>query len=565
MDDPILASYLKEFTTAFNLHSLGESELFEYFSAYCAYFRDFSERTDLEDVVVSGGKDTGIDAVGMFINDVYVDSSIQIDEIASKVRLDADFAFIQAKTSRHLNAAEIGSFIQGVREFFSQPFMPANEDIASKRTLSDRIFTYSVRMRGKPKLHLFYCYVGTFQSDETITARVDAGKADLKRLNLFSEIEFSFLDANSLQERYQEINLRVEKEIQIDEYANLPAISGIRQSYLGVLRCSELVKLLSNSDGRLQKSLFNENVRDFLSRNPVNDEISQTIRSKSKQSRLVAFNNGITIVARGIRIVGKKFTLSDFQIVNGCQTSHIIFMNQRSLLSETSVPVKIIEAEDKELVNEIVRATNRQTEVKDEAFEVLKDFHKKSERFFASIEADSDHKLVYERRKRQYAESAYTTQNIVTLSLLTGGFVSCFLENPVASVDYYGVLLDKYSESIFVDGQSLWPYLVSATIWKEIEKLCVGKARRNIWKVRFILALLLRKTYGKVPNLKDDSGQKSYAEKIIKDCHEKKTFPEKLKDAERALAYAIVAQGRDFDSRNAHQDRRFVEKLFSSI
>jgi hypothetical protein len=55
----------------------------------------------------------------MFVNDVFVESFAQIDEIAAKVRLDVDFAFVQAKTSKHLNAAEIGSFIQGVREFFS--------------------------------------------------------------------------------------------------------------------------------------------------------------------------------------------------------------------------------------------------------------------------------------------------------------------------------------------------------------------------------------------------------------------------------------------------------------
>ena len=561
MDDPILKSYLKEFTTTFSLDSLEESELFEYFSAYCAFYRDFSEQTDLEDVVVSGGRDSGIDAIGMFVNDVFVESPAQIDEIAAKVRLDVDFAFLQAKTSKRLSAAEIGSFIQGVREFFSQRYMPVNDDIRSIRSLSDHIFKYSVKMRGKPKLHLFYCYTGTFRSDDTINARVEAGKDDLKNLNYFSEIEFTFLDANLLQERYQEINLRVEKEILVDEYANLPVISGISQAYIGVLRCKELVKLISNSDGRLQKSLFNENVRDFLSRNPVNDEISQTIKSKSKQSRLVALNNGITIVARGIKIVGKRFTLTDFQIVNGCQTSHIIFDSQKSILDDTSVPVKMIEAEDRDLINEIVRATNRQTEVKDEAFEVLKDFHKKLERFFGSIEADPNDMLVYERRKRQYAGSTYNAKNIVTLTLLTGGFVSCFLENPVDAVDYYGVLLKKYSGYIFENGQSMWPYLVSATILKEIEKLCVGKTRRSSWKFRFILALMIRKSYGEIPDLKDDKNQRNYAQQIISDCHNHAKFLAKLTDAERALAYAMNAQGKEFDRSNAHQDRKFVDKL----
>lgn len=564
MNDPILASYLKEFSRAFNFEGINEPDLFEFFSAYCVYYRDFSEHTELEDVVVGGGNDSAIDAFGVFLNDVFVSSSAQIDEIASKTRLDVDFAFLQAKTSRSLNAAEIGSFLQGVREFFADRFMPVNEDISRKRLLSDHVFTQSVKMRVKPHLHLYYCYTGKYQADPTIVARVEAGKADLKKLNLFSEISFSFLDADLLQSRYQEVNLRVEKEIQINEYASLPSISGIRQSYLGVLSCSELVKLLSNSDGRLQKSLFNENVRDFLGGNSVNDEITNTIKSKANQGRLAALNNGITIVAKEIRIVGKKFTLSDFQIVNGCQTSHVIFENQISLLPDTSIPVKMIEAEDKELVNEIVRATNRQTEVKNEAFEVLSDFHKKLERFFASIDTDADHKLVYERRKRQYADSAFTAKNIVTLTFLTNSFVSCFLEKPVDAIDYYGVLLRKYKETIFNDRHSMWPYLASATILKEIEKLCVGKAQGSIWKFRFVLALLLRRGHGDAPNLNDDKGQEAYARKIIGSCHNRADFLDRLRKAERVIANAVMAQGSGFDTRNAQQDRKFIDYVVAS-
>lgn len=563
MNDPILASYLKEFSRTFNFESISEPDLFEFFSAYCVYYRDFSEHTELEDVVVGGGNDSAIDAFGIFLNDVFVSSSAQIDEMASKTRLDVDFAFLQAKTSKNLNAAEIGSFLQGVREFFADRYMPVNEDISGKRLLSDHAFTQSVKMRAKPHLYLYYCYTGKYQADPTIVARVEAGKADLKRLNLFSEIEFSFLDADALQSRYQEVNLRVEKEIQINEYASLPSISGIRQSYLGVLSCSELVKLLSNSDGRLQKSLFNENVRDFLGGNSVNDEITQTIRSKTNQGRLAALNNGITIVAREIRIVGKKFTLSDFQIVNGCQTSHVIFENQRSLLPDTSIPVKMIEAEDRELVNEIVRATNRQTEVKNEAFEVLSDFHKKLERFFASIDADADHKLVYERRKRQYADSAFTAKNIVTLTFLTNSFVSCFLENPVDAIDYYGVLLRKYKGTIFNDRHSMWPYIASATILKELEKLCVGKAQASIWKFRFVLALLLRRGHGDGPSLDDDKGQEAYAKKIIRSCHDRAEFLDRLTKAEKVIANAVMAQGSGFDTRNAQQDRKFVDYVLA--
>lgn len=559
--DPVLNSYLNDFKKNFDFSTLSEADLFEFFSAYCVYHRDFSEHTELQDNIVAGGGDTAIDSIGIYINDIPTTTKAQVEEIAGKYRFSADFVLTQAKSSKNLNAAELGSFIQGVREFFSTARMPANDEIVRKRDLSDHIFSLSVKMKERPHLHLFYCYTGTNKNDAVIEARVEAGKADLLALNIFSKVDFTILDSGSLQERYQEVNLRIEKQIQVNEYASLPVIAGIRQSYIGVLPCNELIKLLANSDGRLQKSLFNENVRDFLSRNSVNDEIVETLTSAEAQSRLPALNNGITIVARGILIIGKKFTLSDFQIVNGCQTSHLIFQYRDHLQTDTSVVVKMIELDDRELINDIVRATNRQTEVKDEAFVVLDDFHKKLERFFSSVESSPENKLVYERRKRQYADTMYTSKNIVTLTFLTNSFVSCILENPVDAVDYYGVLLRRYADRMYLNGQSFWPYLLAATIMREIERLSAGDNGREIWKFRFIFGAIVRRSFGPMPGLSNNKASMEYASKAIEICHDRQRFMAKMTAAEAKVAKALDEEGPDFDKRNAHQDRRFVEKL----
>ncbi|SEH65037.1 AIPR family protein [Magnetospirillum fulvum] len=561
MDDPILNSYLNEFSKSYGLNSLPEPEIFEYFSAYCVMHRDFSERTELNEVVVSGGLDTGIDSAAIFLNDIHVTTPAQVTEIASRQRVEAEFVFIQSKTSRSLNAAEIGSYLQGIKEFFGQRYMPANDSITALRELSDSVFKESVKFKSKPLLHLYYCYAGRFRDDPVATARKQAGIEELKNYGLFADVFFTFVDADRLQERYQEVNLRIEREIQMNEFASLPQIPGIRQAYLGLLQCKELVKLLSNSDGMLHKAIFNENVRDFLSSNPVNDEISATIASPTEQSKLAALNNGITIVARDVRLVGKKFTLADYQIVNGCQTSNIIFNNRNKILDDTAVPVKIIEVEDRDIVNDIVRATNRQTEVKDEAFVVLGDFHKKLERFLLSIDEPQDKKIVYERRKRQYADTLYTPQNIISLTSLTNAFVSCYIEDPVSANDYYGVLLKKYNGKIFIEEHSMWPYLLSAKILRGIEKLCTGSAKKNLWKFRFIIALLVRRSFGGKPILSNDVAQRKYAQLAIDKINRPDHFIPLVINAERKIAAAVGIQGAGFDARNAHQDRKFVSSL----
>ncbi|OOY26609.1 hypothetical protein BMI90_16575 [Thioclava sp. L04-15] len=563
MDDPILGSYLREFSKTYDLEGEKESDIFEFFSAYCVMHRDFSEHTELTDAVVAGTHDTAIDAVAIFLNDIHVVAPAQVNEISERHRISVDYCFIQSKATRNIKAAEVGSFLQGIREFFGKSYMPANEDIADKRDLSNHVFDVSVRFRGKPKLHIYYCYAGSFKEDENLIARAEAGMQDLRDLGLFSDVSFEFLDSDRLQQRYQEVNLRVEKEVSMNEFASLPQIPGIRQAYLGLLPCTELVTLLSNSDGKLHKAVFNENVRDFLSRNPVNDEISATISSDESQGRLPALNNGITIVARGVSLVGKKFTLSDYQIVNGCQTSNIIFSNKSKLRPETVVPVKIIEVEDKEIINEIVRATNRQTEVKDEAFVVLGEFHKRLERFFLSIEGDEAHRVVYERRKRQYSDTTFSPHNIVTLTNLTNAVISCCFEEPVDANDYYGVLLNKYRDRIFQDSNSMWPYLLAAKILKGIEGMCSGKNRRNVWKFRFILAALVRKEFGKLPPLDSNSAQQKYAATALREIENPEAFSRLILGAEKKLADAIKRQPKDFDPRNAHQNRKFVTELLN--
>lgn len=82
-----------------------------------------------------------------------------------------------------------------------------------------------------------------------------------------------------------------------------------------------------NSEGRLQRRIFYENVRDYQGTdNSVNKEISNTIKEENTRDQFVLLNNGITVITRVLKSLGGNvYELSDFQIVNGCQTSNEIF------------------------------------------------------------------------------------------------------------------------------------------------------------------------------------------------------------------------------------------------
>ena len=73
-------------------------------------------------------------------------------------------------------------------------------------------------------------------------------------------------------------------------------------------------------------------------------------------------NNGITIIAKSIRVTGDTVELFDYQIVNGCQTSYVLYDNSSSINSESYIVLKLVEVSDEIISDRVIFTTNRQTE-----------------------------------------------------------------------------------------------------------------------------------------------------------------------------------------------------------
>ena len=250
----------------------------------------------------------------------------------------------------------------------------------------------------------------------------------------------------------------------------LPEIDGVKESYLGVLPALEYVRILEDEAGNIRKSLFYDNVRDFQDYNDVNKEVRSTLLSENSD-RFAVLNNGITLVARVLSVVGSnKFHIEDYQIVNGCQTSHVIFNERNALTASVYVPIKVISTTNESVTNEIIKATNRQTEVKEEELNALLDFEKKLEAYFHTYENKKS--LYYERRSRQYnGQVGIEKVRIVTRSVQIKAFASMFLDEPHRAGRYYGDLLKLVPERIFSDNHQLLPYYTSAYAQYKLEFL----------------------------------------------------------------------------------------------
>ena len=267
-------------------------------------------------------------------------SSQDVDHFQDTLhRLDVQFVFVQAKTSPKFDSASIGSFISGVRQFFGNDPPHANAQICALHQLKEYIFNRSIDMDRVPVCRLYYVTTGNWQNDAAVRTRIEQGCADLKATDLFSDITFAPMDAEGLKTLYRELNQKITRQIQFEKHTILPVIASVQEAYIGIVPCREYLNLICDEDGNLNRRLFYDNVRDFQGHNAVNQEIESTIRDASLSDRFALLNNGVTIVARDANKIGAAFTLRNYQIVNGCQTSHILHLNKERLTDGVYLPL----------------------------------------------------------------------------------------------------------------------------------------------------------------------------------------------------------------------------------
>ncbi|WP_170379171.1 AIPR family protein [Ruegeria atlantica] len=563
--DPILDGYVSDYTKKAEISSSDQGKAFEHFANHCVIARDFPSLTNTQDIVVGGSNDTGIDGVAFFVNGIHIEDTTTIDYFANKTRISVDLVFIQSKSGPKVSASEVGTFCEGVYNFFKNTGMKESSEITELKKLVSHVFQKAASMARRPNIYMYYCTASNFKGDQNVDSRSRSGCERLKELDLFNQVNFEFLNKKKLTTRYDEIRLKIERTINFERHAAFPKIDGIRQAYIGLLKCEELVKLISNSDGELQRNLFSENIRDFLGENKVNKEIKNTITCQDSRTRLPALNNGITIVAKEVANVADQFTLRDYQIVNGCQTSNVIYLNKSHLNEDAFVPVKIVEVAEDELVNEIVKSTNRQTQVTDEAFVALEDFHKQLEKFFSNIHPENGQKLYYERRRNQYQEHAITQKQVVTLTLLTKSFVAIFKEEPHSTQRYYGELLDANKATMFIDGQSLWAYYAAAVIFYRIDKKL--KQLKPAWlkKYRYQFCLLYYRSFGVSPEIQSHKKMQAHCSRLISETWVDEEFERRFNVCKRIITDAEKNEPKDHQGNPPYRRREFTRKILTEV
>ncbi|MGQ0836359.1 MAG: AIPR family protein, partial [Gammaproteobacteria bacterium] len=399
--DVVTKSLLKEFSESQKIESSPESDRFEAFVNYIVVSDIYPEEFDFN-TLATGTGEFGLDGIAIIVNDVLVDDEEQLEDLlAHSPVLQVQFLFLQAKTSSSFDAGEMSKFFHAVLDFFKDALsFQQSERVAELQRVKSLLFQNAAKFtRGLPKLGMYYATTGTWADDKNLVAIRDGFLAQANALHIFSASTFHPLDAGKIQKLYFQTKNAFRVSIQFPQNLPLPEIPNVRESYIGLLPVSEYAKVITDEEGSVRRRLFFDNIRDYQGDTAVNQSIASTLNSE-KRIEFPLRNNGITIVTRKLQRVGSQFTLEDFQIVNGCQTSHVVAANMSPENAATMIPVKIVATEDEEVTRQVIIASNQQNTVNEESFWALDPIQKAIEIYFDSKTADQ--RLYYERRPGQF-------------------------------------------------------------------------------------------------------------------------------------------------------------------
>ncbi len=326
----------------------------------------------------------------------------------------------------------------------------------------------------------------------------------------FSTISFKTYEYNNLETLYDNIPLPPNKVIleykdneifeREDDNFN---IGGNRERKVKVksLIVSITAKSLKDALEQNDFNLFELNVRYFKGfRGPINKTIKGEYE-KADKSNFWFLNNGINAICRDFKISEGKIEITDFQIVNGCQTTKALDKvlnvnpNISLILKLTAIPeTQYIQ----EISNNIAIASNKQNSISS------RDLHSNDgvqNHLFNEFDKKA---LFFDKKGNSWNETAnkskYKIQNKrnayrkISNDELASSLLSLFLQIPVSSRGRKNLAFLEndnggYYEKIFDESKGPKYLAKKLMLAYKLEEFIFGKKEENLAKYNFLSAI----------------------------------------------------------------------------
>ncbi len=503
----ILQGMLNDFKKDYIADTLEASKEFEYFVNYLIISKfhpdAFSDRGDLERVVVDEKSQFGLDAVAFIVNGNLVLGKDDISIYAKSKKLDVDILFIQTKTEEKCDTGDLLKTLQASKNFLNDfdSITEKNSNILNAKEIYDELFNYEnyrYCTSQSPKCHIYYVTAANDWDGELVDNICKSWERDIRAtISDIKSVDIQVLGREYIMDAYSEIKNNIAVQINLKNCITLDRIEGVKEAYIGYITGEDYLNIICDKNGDIRRRIFYENVRDYQGvENSVNKEIRNTITTKKTRGQFILLNNGVTIITKSVTSLGANaYELSDFQIVNGCQTSNEIY-NCREFVADILVPVKIIYTTDSDIISSIVKATNRQSPVPEEAFVALNKYHKELQLLFSEYSKEMPLEMFYERRSGEEDDikEKKGIYQVVTLHGIIRAFESVYCQNPnmVYGTNPANILRSQNEHLFCKDHKPEIYYLASYLFVKFVNMQQNGVFSKHDYILRFYIIMVAR-------------------------------------------------------------------------
>ncbi len=495
--EPLISGLFNEFKKAHELSSMKESDAFELFAANVVLRDELISQVEMTELLLDAGT-IGIDVALLEINGELAFDCEDVDRICDgKSELSVNLTMMQIKSSTSMDSKELLNFGDAAQKALSNQVSDQYPKLQQLSRGLFRIFDqYASRLKGRPRVNL--AYISTANdiaiADHHVTERAETITKNIRSLSYIDDAAVELFGASRLYESHRRKQQANEMEIVLEKAVNLPKMPGVAQAILGVVSVRELLKLITNSDGSLNETVFYDNVRGFKgTENSVNRQIMGTLDSDTR-ALLPVLNNGVTVVATSYSPKpGDAISITGYQVVNGCQTSHCIFLQAQNIGDATDsvfVPIRLVVTEDEAVATNIIRATNSQTAVTDSDLIALTNFQRKLEEFYVQDQYGVG--LSYERRGGQFYNREVTRTRVVTISEQIRAVAAMFLDLPHIAARYPKRLFEEVQDPVFDDIHRLSPYIASAFAAYRLEAAFKYNLESEYKPIRYHILMALK-------------------------------------------------------------------------
>ena len=445
-------------------------EKFEYFSIE-QILKDYDlSEEELETGIVDEGNDGGIDGIYYFLNDrlIYEDNA---NDSISRFCRDFTIYIITCKHDDSFKQVPINNISTTLDEFFDLTIEDDNlkskysDKIIKKRSLLIKILKKIAPYMEHFEIKILYASRGSMNElAENVIAKANYLEDKVEKNFSKCNVKCEFVGASELLSLYR-------KKKQLISTIKCSEIITCSNSYIAICNLKDYYNFIKDEDNKLKRYYLDSNVRAYMGDNRVNKDIFNTLNDK-KSPEFWFLNNGITILAEKVSLVGKEMHIENVQIVNGLQTTETIFnfyiQNKNQLdLENRNVLLKVIVSDDMNIRDNIIKSTNNQTGVELYALKATD----KIQRDIEEIMLKND--LYYERRTNYYSNQGIEKEKIFSPLYLAYGYVTLIMKLPYRAVKLKSKFMNRpqqyqlvFSEDIPIQ---IWP--VIAKILRKVDKV----------------------------------------------------------------------------------------------